>query len=86
MFSEYKYDIDIRKVICMLAVHELEEISIGDLTLFQISKEEKEKLGHEAVCKILDNLLDKEQVMNLVMEFDERKTNEAIFAFFCDKS
>ena len=23
--------------------------------------------------------------MNLVMEFDERKTNEAIFAFFCDK-
>ena len=85
MYSEYKYDIDIRKVICMLAVHELEEISIGDLTLFQISKEKKEKLGHEAVSKILNNLLDKEQVMNLVMEFDERKTNEAIFAFFCDK-
>ena len=37
MHSEYKYDIDISKVIFMLAVHELEEIIIGDLTLFQIS-------------------------------------------------
>ena len=42
MASEYKYDIDILKVICMLAVHELEEVVIGDLTMFQISKEDKE--------------------------------------------
>ena len=28
--SEYKYDIDIMKVLFMLAVHELEEIYIGD--------------------------------------------------------
>ena len=32
MYSEYKYDIDIKKVIFMLAIHELEEIYIGDLT------------------------------------------------------
>ena len=37
MKSEYQYDIDIEKVILMLAVHELEEIVIGDLTLFQIT-------------------------------------------------
>ena len=43
MKSEYKYDIDIMKVIFMLKVHELEEIYIGDLTQFQITKEEKEK-------------------------------------------
>lgn len=85
MYSMYKYDIDIAKVICMLAVHELEEISIGDLTLFQISKEEKEKLGHEAVSKILGNLFDKDKIMNLVIEFDERKTKESVFAYFCDK-
>ena len=42
----------------MLAVHELEEIYIGDLTQFEISKEEKKKMGHEAVAKILANLLD----------------------------
>lgn len=43
MYSEYKYDIDIKKVIFMLAIHELEEIYIGDLTLFDISNEDKQK-------------------------------------------
>ena len=32
MKSEYKYDIDLTKVIFMLAVHELGETIIGDLT------------------------------------------------------
>ena len=85
MKSEYQYDIDIEKVIKMLAVHELEEILIGDLTLFQISSEEKEKLGHEAVKNVLKDLIDKEEIINLITEFDERKTKEARFAFYCDK-
>ena len=85
MKSEYQYDINIEKVIKMLAVHELEEILIGDLTLFQISKEEKDKLGHVAVEKVLKDLIDKEEIMNLITEFDERKTKEARFAFYCDK-
>ena len=55
MKSEYEYDIDIMKVIYMLAIHELGETIIGDLTLFQISKEEKEQIEHEAVFKILDD-------------------------------
>jgi len=85
MKSEYQYDIDIQKVIYMLAVHELEEIYIGDLTIFQIDKEEKEKLGHIAINKVLNNLLDKETIINLILEFDERKTKEAKFAYLCDK-
>ena len=85
MYSEYKYDIDIKKVIFMLAIHELEEILIGDLTLFDISKEEKEKLGHEAIEKILDGLKEKEKIRSLIIEFDERKTKEADFAYHCDK-
>lgn len=85
MKSQYKYDIDFDKVIFMLAVHELEEIFIGDLTLFEISKEEKEKIGHDAIVKVLDGLLDKKQIMDLILEFDERKTKEAIFAYQCDK-
>lgn len=83
--SEYNYDVDITKVILMLAIHELEEIVIGDLTQFQITKEEKKKLGHEAVKNILDGLQNKEQLMNLVVEFDDRKTKEALFAHYCDK-
>lgn len=85
MHSEYQYDIDIMKVIFMLAVHELEETVIGDLTQFEITDKGKAKIGHEAVCNLLDGLLNKDKIMNLVLEFDERKTSEAKFAYYCDK-
>lgn len=85
VFSEYKYDIDISKVIMMLALHELEEIIIGDLTLFDIAKDEKKRLGHEAIEKILDGLVLKEEIKNLIFEFDERTTPEALYAYHCDK-
>jgi len=85
MYSEYQYDIDIEKVLFMITVHELEEIYIGDLTIWDISSEDKIKKGHEAVEEILSNLLCKEQIKDLVFEFDERKTKEAIFAYHCDK-
>ena len=32
-----------------------------------------------------DGLLDKDEIINLITEFDERKTKEARFAFYCDK-
>lgn len=85
MKSEYQYDVDIMKVIFMLAIHELGETVIGDLTQFQISKDEKEKLEHEAVNKILSGLLDGNQIEQFFLEFDAHNTKEAIFAYQCDK-
>ncbi len=85
MKSEYQYDVDIMKVIFMLAVHELGEAVIGDLTQFQISKQEKEKLEHEAVHRILDDLLDGNQIEQFFLEFDSHNTKESIFAYQCDK-
>ena len=85
MKSEYRYDVDIMKVIFMLAIHELGETVIGDLTQFQISKEAKEKLEHEAVHKVLGNLLDGKQIEELFLEFDSHSTKEALFAYQCDK-
>ena len=85
MWSEFQYDLDIAKVLTMLAVHEVEEIVIGDITCFQKSKEEKQALGHKAVCEIFKGLAKGEEIKNLIFEFDERKSAEARFAFFCDK-
>lgn len=85
MKSEYGYDVDLEKVLKMLAVHETEEILIGDLTMFEISKAEKEVIGHDAVKKIFDGLIDGEEYEKLIMEFDDGKTDEAKFAYFCDK-
>ncbi len=85
MWSEYNYDIDIKKVIMMLAVHELEETVIGDMTPFQITKEEKDELGHKAVHEILSGVNMGANIEDIILEFDERKTPEAKFAFQCDK-
>ncbi len=85
MKSEYQYDVDIMKIIYMLAVHELGETIIGDLTQFQISRDEKEILEHEAVHRILSGLLDGNQIEELFLEFDAHNTKESMFAYQCDK-
>ena len=85
IYSEYKYDIDIYKVIMMLAIHELGECFIGDITKFQISKSEKEKIEHEAVHKILSDLIDGDKLEELFLEFDSHSSKEAKFAYQCDK-
>lgn len=85
MASQYGYEVDIYKVVIMLAVHELEEIVIGDLTQFQITREEKSKLGHEAIAGVLKDIIDRDKYIDLIMEFDARETAEAKFAYWCDK-
>ena len=85
MKSEYQYDIDIMKVIYMLAIHELGETIIGDLTQFQISKEDKEIIEHEAVHNILSSLIDGNTIEELFLEFDAHETKESLFAYQCDK-
>ena len=86
MWSEYDYkDLDIMRVIMMLAIHELGETVIGDLTQFQITKEEKALKEHQAVHSILDNLLSGELIESLFLEFDAHETPEALFAYECDK-
>ena len=85
MYSEYNYDIDILKVIFMLAVHEIGEAAIGDFTPFDISHEEKEQLEHEAVHKVLSSLVKRDDIEKYFLEFDAHETPEAKFAYQCDK-
>ena len=85
MKSEFNYDVDILKVIYMLAIHELGEAIIGDLTQFQISKKEKMIIERDAVHKILGGLIDGEKIEKLYLEYDEKKSKEAKFADQCDK-
>ena len=85
MQSEFEYDIDIEKVIFMLAIHEIGEIIIGDLIQFQISKQEKRKIENEAVHNILKDLINGKQIEELYVEFEAHETKESIFAYQCDK-
>lgn len=84
--SEYDFNIDIKKAILMLTIHELEEITIGDLTPFDnITRKEKIEKGEQAVSEILSGLVKKEEYLKLTKEYNRRSTPEAIFASNCDK-
>ena len=62
-----------------------EEILIGDLTEFDVDKEDKISQGHKAISKVLGDLLSGKQIEKLILEFDAKDTGEAKFAYWCDK-
>lgn len=85
IYYQLEYKLEIMKVIYMLAVHELEEIEIGDLAFFETTREEKLIKGKEATDYILKDFLGKDEISSLLDEYNERKTEEAKFAYHCDK-
>ena len=86
IYSEFDLDIDIYKVICMISVHETEEIYIGDLNPFSgVLPIEKARLGKLAIDKATSCLRKKSFITSLIDEFNERETPEAQFAYLCDK-
>ena len=85
IYYQFNYKLDLNKVIYMLAIHELEEIEIGDLAFYETTKEDKLEKGKNATDLILKDLIGKEEISKLLDEYNERKTDEAIFAYHCDK-
>ena len=86
IYSEFDINVDIFKVIFLLAFHETEEIDIGDLNPFSgVSASERAELGSMAVEKTLYNMKKREFMTALINEFNEQKTPESIFAHLCDK-
>ena len=84
--SEIDFGIDLGKTVKMLVSHEEGEVLIGDITPFDgITPEEKKKIEHKAIIDVAESLTKKDQLVDLIFEFDERKTPEASFAHYCDK-
>lgn len=85
--NEYSdINVDINKVIEILTMHEIGEILIGDITPFdKITEEEKKKIEHKAMEEILGNLNISSKALKLLHEFDNQSTNDAKFAYLCDK-
>lgn len=86
MYKEYNYDIDIYKVLFMLAIHEVGEAAkeVGDKTQFDMTREEREKSERDAVHQIM-SFFNYNDIEELFLEFDKHETKEAIFAYECDK-
>ena len=83
IYYQFEYKLDIMKVIYMLAIHELEEVEIGDLAFFETTREEKLIKGKEATDYILKDFLGKDEISALLDEYNERKTEEWFLPFCC---
>lgn len=85
VWSETLPPVNLGEVLLTLAIHETEEIVIGDLTPFDNGYENKNIKGEEAVKEVFSKLVAKEVYEKLVYNFDNKSTPEAIFAYKCDK-
>ncbi len=85
IWSETLPPVNIADVLMMLALHETEEIIIGDLTPIDDKYKDKNKLGKDAVAKIFKNLIAKDVYISLIDNFNNQSTPEALFAYKVDK-
>ena len=86
MHSVFDYrNIDINKVMQMLLIHDLGEKVIGDIPEFDLRKDNKKERELSAFKEIVSSLPNKEEFVDLFIEFTEMKTPEAIYANLCDK-
>jgi len=83
--SEYSYKVNYDKVRKMLTLHETGEIIIGDLTEWDLPKEEKEKIERNAVVNLLKQIPDGNKLIALLDEFNLHQTLESEYAYLIDK-
>jgi len=86
MYSEFNYDVDISKVILMLALHEIGETIIGDITPDDMPSSQKRELERKATLKLLSMIPNGDFIKDIFLEFEEGKTPEAQFAYQIDKA
>ena len=78
--SEFQLNMDMEKVLKMLTIHEIGEVLIGDITPFdKITLEEKAEMEHKAMKDVIGDLLNKDELFDLLIEFDEHSTKESKF-------
>lgn len=84
--SEFELNMDMEKVLKMLTIHEIGEVLIGDITPFdKVTIEEKALIEHKAMRDVIGDLVNKDELYDLLVEFDSHSTKEAKFAYLCDK-
>ena len=80
MYSEYNYDIDIKKVIYMLAIHEIGETVIGDITHLEFdSHNTKESLFAFECDKLECDLQAKLYDMEHCVDLNNQEGNKVLY-------
>ena len=80
------HNLDENKILAMCALHEMEEVFIGDISdLDDNLRVTKKERGQKAVEELFADLINPQHFTNLIAEFEEQKTPESKFARACDK-
>ena len=88
MYSEfgYKENIDIEKVLLILAIHEIVEPVVGDITPLDMTDEQKAEVEHDAAMTLLDSIPNNHLIKGLLKELEDLSTPEGIFAHNVEKT
>ena len=80
-------EVDLEKALKMILIHDLVEIYAGDTPAFGEIRPDKADDELKAAVKLFSLLPDdqKEEFLNLWLEFEECESNEAKFANVCDR-
>ena len=81
MSQAYDYDIDLYKVSLMLAIHEIEKTLKKSNFITQLFRSDRKRAIKYAFREILPS----EELEQIMTEYDNRSTKEALFAYQCDR-
>lgn len=83
---EKSLNLDMSKVLSMIAIHEYGEVVIGDITpRDNVSKKDKHDKEKQGVIDVVGVHPAKDYILDLWEEFESQNSNEAIFVFLIDK-
>lgn len=85
VIDKYDLKLNIEKVLKMILIHELGEIDVGDIALPNEEQAKKKYIGELNCVNRICNVLDEKWMLDLWKEFEEKKTQEAIFVYKMDK-
>lgn len=86
LMGHHQNNVNIHKVVMMLAIHETEESIMPDFTPYDpVSPEKMIEMGRKAVNVVFGGLERYELIASLLDEFNAKQTQDGIFAHYCDK-
>ncbi|MCL2280958.1 HD domain-containing protein [Candidatus Saccharibacteria bacterium] len=86
--SKHAPELNIAEIIKMALVHELTETITGDVSSFNLSKEQLEEKGRNdtrAAQKFAEKYADCPKLVKKFLEYENKETPEALFVYWIDK-
>ena len=85
--KELKIDIDYKKLIDMLIIHDLGETIVGDISEVELNRQEKKIEEAKAIKELLNTLSEEnsEYYYKLWLEMESKSTETSKFAYLLDK-